>query len=250
MSSASESPPGLPAAAAACAWTKSASVTDLLIGSSSSAATCECVLASLRCRHKLFVYTATLLLLLHSGKDGQPASRQRSTSHARQSSVHETCIPNSIDAPGRWRPPRAAGAPRAAAGRRAAPATRTRRAAHPSTGTRPAAGRTRRVLSRILVSQRRRLSSVQASCASSVHQGMTKNRWLLTSSSSDMGIGRSWAPSRAPAGSSESCQSSSDSAGPCACACPCWVRDVASADSRHAASSTNISSCACTPSSS
>jgi hypothetical protein len=42
MSSASELPPGLPAAAAACAWTKSASVTDLLIGSSSSAATCGC----------------------------------------------------------------------------------------------------------------------------------------------------------------------------------------------------------------
>jgi hypothetical protein len=64
MLSTSELPPGLPAAAAACAWTRSASVTDLLIGSSSSAATCKCILASLQCRHTLFLNTATLLLLL------------------------------------------------------------------------------------------------------------------------------------------------------------------------------------------
>lgn len=42
MLSASELPTGLPAAAAACALTRSASVTDLLTASSSSPATCNC----------------------------------------------------------------------------------------------------------------------------------------------------------------------------------------------------------------
>ena len=77
-SSASELPPGLPAAAAACAWTRSASVTDLLIGSSSSAATCDCT-----CHFSLCISlrrsSAALQWLLHSQRQG--AASFQTTQH-------------------------------------------------------------------------------------------------------------------------------------------------------------------------